>query len=185
MNFYDLLLAKKLSGGGGGSNYDLKGNFTAGTTSASKHTIEAEIITPSSVTEIAQAGFYPTDYKLKKAILTEVTAINTQGFYNSALEEVVMPKIVTIGASAFYNCAALKEIDLPDTLTSIGNSAFYYCKALTTVYCRAITPPTCTNDIFKYSTNLTKIYVPAESVDAYKAASGWSTHANKIEAIPN
>lgn len=31
--------------------------------------------------------------------------------------------------------------------------------------------------------NLT-IYVLAESVDAYKAASGWSTYADKIQAIP-
>ena len=28
------------------------------------------------------------------------------------------------------------------------------------------------------------IYVPAASVDAYKAASGWSDYADKIQAIP-
>ena len=28
------------------------------------------------------------------------------------------------------------------------------------------------------------IYVPSESVDAYKAASGWSDFASKIQAIP-
>lgn len=183
MNFYDLLLAKKLSGGGGGSNYDLKGNFTAGTTSASKADLEVELTTPSSVTKIAQGGFYPTDYKLKKAILTEVTEIETQGFYNSVLEEVKMPKIVTIGVSAFYNSKKLKEVDLPATIESIGRTAFQYCSALTTIYCRATTPPTLGNDAFRYI-SLNKIYVPAESVDAYKAASGWSNYANYIEAIP-
>jgi len=34
------------------------------------------------------------------------------------------------------------------------------------------------------SSNLV-IYVPAESVDAYKSASGWSYYANQIQAIPS
>jgi len=29
-----------------------------------------------------------------------------------------------------------------------------------------------------------RIYVPSGSVDTYKAASGWSTYASKIQAIP-
>jgi hypothetical protein len=28
------------------------------------------------------------------------------------------------------------------------------------------------------------IYVPSASVDTYKAASGWSTYASRIQAIP-
>ena len=50
-----------------------------------------------------------------------------------ALASVVMPDITTIGALAFKDCTALKEITLPDSLTSIDGSAFTG-SALETVY---------------------------------------------------
>lgn len=185
MNFFDILLAKKLEGGGGaGKNYALKGEFKEGTTSAIKTAINVELLTPSNITSIANNGFYPTDYELKKAILSEVTAIGTQAFYNSTLEEVQMPKIVTIGVSAFYNCKKLIEIDLPNSIENIGSSAFRYCIGLKTIYCRATTPPICGSNILNGATSLLNIYVPAESVDAYKAASEWSNYASYIKAIP-
>ena len=45
------------------------------------------------------------------------------------------------------------------------------------------TPPT----LYEYdldNTNDCPIYVPAGSVETYKAASGWSEYANRIQAIP-
>ena len=38
--------------------------------------------------------------------------------------------IEKIGPYAFKNCAALKTVELPSTLTSIGESAFYACTSL-------------------------------------------------------
>ena len=38
-----------------------------------------------------------------------------------------------ISDSAFYGCAALTSINLPETLLSIGNEAFRGCEALTTI----------------------------------------------------
>jgi hypothetical protein len=35
-----------------------------------------------------------------------------------------------------------------------------------------------------YNTNNCPIYVPSASVNAYKSASGWSTYASRIQAIP-
>ncbi|MBQ4603430.1 MAG: leucine-rich repeat protein, partial [Clostridia bacterium] len=50
-------------------------------------------------------------------------------FYNcSALVNVVIPDSVTnIGNSAFYNCSALVNVVIPDSVTNIGNSAFRSC----------------------------------------------------------
>jgi len=68
-------------------------------------------------------------------------------------------------------------------VTSIGNEAFDSCRSLTSVTVEATTPPTLSTDAFN-STNNCPIYVPCDSVDTYKAASGWSTYASRIQAIP-
>ena len=63
-------------------------------------------------------------------------------------------------------------------------TAFIYIEEITFL---STTPPTCTYQYFShpfYSLSyLTKIYVPAESVDAYKAE--WSECSSLIQAIPN
>jgi hypothetical protein len=53
---------------------------------------------------------------------------------------------------------------------------------LTTVYSKNPTPPTCVDysTPFHDCTNLEKIYVPTESVDDYKIATGWSDYADYI-----
>lgn len=69
-------------------------------------------------------------------------------------------------------------------VTTIGDYAFLYCSGLTSVYCKATTPPTA--DIydswhaFDENASDRKIYVPMESVEAYKSAQGWSDYADAI-----
>jgi hypothetical protein len=45
------------------------------------------------------------------------------------------------------------------------------------------TPPTLEYEVFENNASGRKIYVPAASVDAYKAAEGWSEYADDIEPI--
>lgn len=92
-------------------------------------------------------------------------------------------KVRNIGEMAFIRCSGLTTITLPSDLKSIGSSAFASCSNLTTVTCNATTPPTAVHDMFSDCSKLQTIYVPAASVDAYKAADGWSNYANKIVAI--
>ena len=80
------------------------------------------------------------------------------------------------------NGELLTSINIPEGVTSIGNNAFAYCTSLTNVTCLATRPPSLGTDVFKNSSALTEIRVPARSVDAYKAA--WSAYADKIVAIP-
>lgn len=69
-------------------------------------------------------------------------------------------------------------------VTTIGDYAFLYCSGLTSVYCKATTPSTA--DIydswhaFDENASDRKIYVPIESVEAYKSAQGWSDYADAI-----
>ena len=51
--------------------------------------------------------------------------------YNSKLENIILPDIVTfIGNFAFEGCQKLENIELPDSVTSIGSYAFEGCQKL-------------------------------------------------------
>ncbi len=51
--------------------------------------------------------------------------------YNKNLSAAVLPETLqTIGASAFYGCAALKELTIPNSVKTIGSFAFANCTAL-------------------------------------------------------
>ena len=88
-----------------------------------------------------------------------------------------------IASSMFSQCNKLTELYIPSNISSIGSSAFYGCSGLTSITVHSATPPTLGSGAFD-STNNCPIYVPPESVDAYKAASGWSSYASRIQAIP-
>ena len=117
---------------------------------------------------------------------TSATSIGSSAFQGcSALTSVTFPSgLTTIGPAAFQGCSALTSVTLPSGATSIGNSAFRYCSSLTSVTVEATTPPTLGTNVFSDTSANLAIYVPAASVETYKAASRWSTYASKIQAIP-
>ncbi len=102
--------------------------------------------------------------------------------FKSLIEVTLHEGITLIGASAFQDCTSLPSITLPSTVTSIQQWAFKNCSSLSTLTCLATTPPTY-NSVSLPST-ITAIYVPSGSVSAYQSASGWSSFAAKIQAIP-
>ena len=80
--------------------------------------------------------------------------------------------VTSIGKSAFYDCDALTSISIPNSVTSIGDYAFSWCESLTSISIKATTPPTLGTSVF-YSTNLAAIYIPDNTLSAYKEA--WGT----------
>ena len=91
--------------------------------------------------------------------------------------------VTTIGEWAFASCTGLTSVTIPNSVTKIGEYAFYYCTGLTILTIENATPPDVRGGAFgEVSKNMT-IYVPAESVEKYKAAKGWSRYADKIKAI--
>ena len=103
-----------------------------------------------------------------------------------ALTTVNFPAATSIGNNAFQNCSALTTADFP-AATSIGSSTFRGCSKLTTVILRSGTMATLGNTQAFSGTPIESgtgyIYVPAALVDAYKAATNWSTYANQFRAI--
>ena len=69
-------------------------------------------------------------------------------------------------------------------ITSMGIRTFGYCKNLANATILAITPPTLGASAFYGNASGRKIYVPQESVEAYKAATNWSTYESAILPIP-
>ena len=120
-------------------------------------------------------------------IPSSVTSIGGSAFnYCYALSSVVIPSSVTsIGDSAFDSCRALSSIVIPSSVTSIGDSAFNGCYALGIATILATTPPALGGTNAFNTTYQKRIYVPAASVSAYKAATNWSTFASIIYAIPS
>lgn len=77
-----------------------------------------------------------------------------------------------------FECAFLQLLDLPSTMTTIQGNTFARFAANLTVVCRAIVPPETTCSFWNFSP--IAIYVPDESVEAYKTASTWKSYANII-----
>jgi|GEM_PF-1739741 len=113
-----------------------------------------------------------------------VTIIGSTAFFNgSSLTSVTIPDSVTsIEMAAFQNCSGLTSITIPDSVTRIGDSAFSGCSGLTSVTIYASNPPVLVTNAFPE--NLTAIYVPAESIDSYIGAEGWSNFETLIQPIP-
>lgn len=101
---------------------------------------------------------------------------------NELVTDLIIPDSVTkIGDLVFFGCDSLVSVTIPNSVTNIG-AAFYGCDSLTSVYCKATTPPALgSKNAFLYNGSGRKIYVPIDSVSAYKSATNWSEYASAIE----
>ena len=114
-----------------------------------------------------------------------VTSIGSNAFSGcSALTEVVLPNVLNVDASAFYN-SGLEKADF-HKVTSIGSTAFQYSR-LQTLIIRSPEVAAIYNAYIFTSTPIASgngyIYVPAALIDSYKSATNWSTHASAFRAI--
>ena len=92
----------------------------------------------------------------------------------------------TVGYGAFGGgdeTKKLKRIYMGTGITNIDDLAFASSYNLEEVTIKAVTPPTLHQDAFKECSDTFKIYVPSESVEAYKTASVWSNYADRIFGI--
>ena len=203
MDFYNQLLAQKLSGGGGGDKYaafkslvdgsiiEITADMLKGVTSIRNHAFHyckslTSIEIPNTVTSIGEYAFYGCSKLQNVTIPSSVTSIGVGGFYQClSFTSVTIPSSITrINDSTFGGCWELQNVTIPSSVTRIG-VAFNQCSRLKSVTVESETPPALDDDVFSWASKSLVIYVPAESVDAYKSASNWSTYAARIQAIPS
>ena len=167
---------------GGGGGIPMPSNLSAATLNDYGLLTSAAI--KSGVTSIGDDTFASCTSLSSVTIPNSVTSIGKRAFYScTSLSSVTIPNSVTsIGERAFYSCKGLTSVAIHSGVTSIGERAFYSCISLSSVTVEAITPPTLGS--FAFNGSHCQIYVPSASVNAYKAATNWSTYADRIQAIP-
>ena len=141
---------------------------------------------PDTVTNIDNGAFGACTSLTSINIPNGLTNINNEVFAScSGLTSITIPDSVTsIGNTVFSRCTSLTSVTIGSGVASIGSSAFYGCSRLTSVTIQATTPPTLANaNAFQNTNTNLIIYVPAASVNAYKAATNWSAYASRIQAI--
>lgn len=141
------------------------------------------------VTTIGDSAFFECDTLSSVTIGSVVTTIGKGAFRSCpALQSITIPSgVTTIADGTFYGCTSLTSMTIPSGVTSIDNSAFHFCLNLSSVTINAITVPNLGSYAFRNTpieNGTGFIYVPSESVEAYKAATNWSAYADRIKAIP-
>ncbi|MBR4227491.1 MAG: leucine-rich repeat protein [Bacteroidales bacterium] len=125
----------------------------------------------------------------KNSIIPETVEIIDANSLGGDYQMKVFPSTVTIPNSvkqiwfqAFQNRTNLLSVTIGDSVTLIGRDAFDGCSSLTSIVINATVPPTAEGPMFD-NTNDCPIYVPAESVEAYKTAYYWSNYSSRIRGI--
>ena len=98
------------------------------------------------------------------------------------LNAVTMAEGLTdIKDQAFWQCYRIQEFTFPKSLKSIAANAFYYCGAVKYDFTKAEEIPTlASTSAFTGTPTYCKIIVPDALYDAWKAATNWSTYADRI-----
>ncbi len=133
-----------------------------------------------SVTTIGGDAFRECSILEEITLPTGLTQLGTGVFlYCDALKSITVPEGVTIiGSDTFEFCPNLNSITFPSGLTEIGSWALKGAYNLASITCKATTPPSIGSEVFSGVSSSIPVYVPTASIDAYKAADGWSRFTN-------
>ena len=130
------------------------------------------ITIPESVTSIGDYAFFGCSSLTKTNYTGDIAGWCNIGFDNSSanpmyyshnfyindqeIKDLVIPNDVTsIGSCAFYGCSSLTSVTIPNNVTSIGSYAFYGCSALTSV---TINSDAIVSKDYSYGDNISPIF---------------------------
>lgn len=147
------------------------------------------------VTSIDSDAFNHFTSLTSLTIGNNVTNIGNYSFAAcSGLTSIVIPNSVTeIDRYGFSDCWSLETVILGSGLTSVYTSSFRNCYKLRSITNLATTPPYTSDDtwnqtdvfnVFK-NTPIEAIYVPCNSLEAYKEAFEWANYGTKIIGMCN
>ena len=106
------------------------------------------------------------------------------------VDYVVSSGVTSILHRAFWWCENLKSITIPNSVTTMGSNVFAGCRGLEIVNVLIATPPVIDTGFFSYvNRSSASLYVPANSVSAYKNAAVWKSFGsiqayNVVSASP-
>ena len=128
----------------------------------------ASVVIPNSVTSIGEGTF---------CLCTGLVSVD------------IPYSVTSIGDCAFLGCDSLASVVIPGSVTSIGDGAFTNCNNLKKLVCHATTPPVFADELWGAFVGVNKdactLYVPQESLDAYKSAAHWKDFFNIATGVKN
>ena len=156
------------------------GNFTSGTNRlAFFNSYSINYISLSTSTNIDDQTFQACS--LQHINYLKPTTAGTTFNSSPRIKNIIFPNsLTTIGNTVFGGCFGLSELKFGSLLTSIGSSTFSGLNNIVSYMFLSTTPPSIASNTFTGINPICKIYVPDASVNAYKAATNWSTYANYI-----
>ena len=139
-----------------------------------------DIVIPNNVTEIGECAFYNCSCLTSVTIGNSVSSIGYGAFWNcSGLTSVTIGNsVMSIGSYAFQDCSDLTSVTIGNSVTSLGSCAFSNCDILLEIISKIENPLSINTNTFSNNTfyNAT-LYVPAGTIDKYKATKGWNKFA--------
>jgi len=101
------------------------------------------------------------------------------------VKDLIIPESVTsIGNYTFSGCSGLTSVTIPNSVMSIGTKAFYGCSGLADIYSEISNPTTRTTESnafegVPYTT--CKLHTPADTKHMYQVTTPWNNFENIIE----
>lgn len=142
---------------------------------------------PNTVTAITDGGqvfYYCTNLTAFTFESGSTIQKFTPSLYNTKIRTISIPDSVKELGDLATN-RSLSSVTIGTGISKFQIGTLTNCDALQTVTIKATTPPTVSGGGSPFGNNPPQhIYVPANSVSAYKATSPWSLMANLITAIP-
>ena len=157
---------------------------------------------PNSVTSIGGSAFSDCSGLTSVTIGNSVTSIGRRAFYGcSGLTSVHILDIAAwcnidfpgsysnplyYAHHLYLNGEEVRDLVIPNSVTSIGNSAFKGCSELLDVYCYAENVPSTKSSAFTSSSIAdATLHVPAASIDSYKATRPWRGFGKIVALTPD
>lgn len=134
---------------------------------------------PDETCSIGNSAMRNCDYPGRIILPEGVLTIKNEAFAYSSICGVDLNRgLQTIEMYAFYACP-ITNVTVPETVSQIGQKAFMGCSLLESISVLCVIPPKGAKEMFD-KTGSCPIYVPAQSVAAYKTAQYWSDYADRI-----
>lgn len=125
MTAKDVILARKLGGGGGGT--EITDGIVVKAFTSDNFAASVKVYCSSNkLWKYALAGGTQSPWRGVTSVelpdnLTDFS--NNYVFYHSAITEITLPNAINIGQNTFYDCRSLRNVNLPKCAT-LGNQTF-------------------------------------------------------------
>lgn len=144
-------------------------------------------LTSVELENIIEVGTYCFYYSsINNLVLPNLQKAGNYSFAYIPVESVEFPNVTELRPSAFYYCSNLQNASFNKAVL-FGNQVFYNCRELDSLTLSSNTMSTLASSNALLGTKIASgegsIYVPESLIEQYQNAPGWSTYADRFQAL--